>query len=211
MDSDSTTAYARYFQSDSFEISDPTGSVNSRIALWMSFLVEAGSLSLGVYSDEIQAYTHNFDSRDPSAVQPWIAQVESDYAVRVPQHFQQLPAKYLELVRDSFGISVCLDSGSECEYCGVNQDTVEAFYFPPLTTGGEASLGVYSRVGCYGSIEVYGNPQEAAVTEEALELLGTSWDSISTDEREEYYAELQESREAILDFVVKLKTVTALD
>lgn len=171
MDSDHYTAFAEHFQDDSFTVrkgEDHYGDAT----LWLSFFPSNRTLNLAVYDGAAREYSHELKATNPGAVAGFIAQVEADYGVKVPAHFRTLPEEFLALVGGSLGIAedIYLEA-HDCETCGSDYGQIEAFYFPPLEPGGPASLGASDSYGCFGGANVFGDPQDPAVSADALRIL----------------------------------------
>ncbi len=168
MDSDRTTPFAKHFQEKAFSLRKYPLTAEDRFqkeaTLHLSFWVELGTMSLGVYDDMEGRYTHEFKSTDPGAVAAFIAAVEHEYEVTIPMHFNELAQQYLTLVPQSFGVGGDLfERPRDCEYCGSNGNEIEAFYFPPIEEGGAPSLAVENRYGCYGWDAIYSDPRKKGV------------------------------------------------
>lgn len=170
MDFDSSTPFARHFRDSNFDLRSG-GERTEDATLWMSFTPEQGSMSMSVYDGAARARSHELTSTDPAAVAGFIRSVEASYGKRVPQHFGQLAEEYLRALDDSFGLTVELRKPTDCEYCGVNSDELEAFYFPAVEPSGLESLAIYNRFGCYSSIEVFGDPRDPEIAAEAFRIL----------------------------------------
>lgn len=171
MDSDHYSAFALHFRDDSFEVRKGEDRYDDAI-LWLSFRPIEGSLNMAVYDGAAKRYSHEFSSTRPQDVAGFIAQVEADFGVKVPRHFRKLSEEFLIHAAGSFGVSedVRLEA-YDCEYCGYDYGSIEAFYFPPLKPGDPASIGVSDSYGCYDSLQVFGDPADPDVLKEALSIL----------------------------------------
>lgn len=199
MDSDHYTAAAGHFQDDSFEVRKGEDRYGDAI-LWLSFRPSEGTMNMAVYDGAAKAYSHQLSSTDAGAVAGFIAAVEADYGVKVPRRFKKLSVDFLTLVGDSFGVDedVYLEA-HDCELCGSDYGKIEAFYFPPLTPGGAASLGVVDTYGCFGGESVFGDPADPDVADAAMEIL--DWAVKNGDDRS--------AVDAVKAFRTQLKAVLA--
>lgn len=170
MDSDNLTAFASYFKEDHFELR-PGADRDDSATLFLSFDPALQTMSLAAYDyKDRKGHTHELYSTDPSAVAPHIAQIEAYYGVKVPRSFRTRAETYLSQLDQCIGVRLEMNKEySDCEYCGVNENKLEAFYYPAFDPSGRASLGVVTAYGCYGGDGVYGEPEEVA--EEARRII----------------------------------------
>lgn len=156
MDFDNDSPFARHFIDDSFTVRS-NGDHYQDAILWMSFNFDGGGLNLRVYDPTVRSYTHQFEGSSSADVDAFIRGVEKDFGMKVPKNFRTLPKEFLPLIGDAFSISEELDEITYCEGCfDSNGSTLTAFYFPPITDDGSASLSLYWRFGCYGGEGTYG-------------------------------------------------------
>lgn len=178
MDSDHITAFAKHFEDQSFDLRLGQGAGRQGATLSLSFFPEERSMSMGAYDYQRAAYTHNFGTVSAGAVAPFIAEVEAAYGIEVPAIFRSLSEEYLSNLNGALGLSEYLEKDStDCEYCGPSNDSIDAFYYPPIHEGEPASLGVNYSYGCYGGEAIHGNPEEVgdsaiAILESAIEHCG---------------------------------------
>jgi len=206
MDSDHSTAFAQRFREESLEL-DPTVEWGKGASLTMYFHPEFLSMGLSVYDPNFEepgrqyygtnrgGYTHRFESTDPARVAPFLKEVEAAYGVRVPRRFEQSAVAFLEGLPEALGLSVELaDEIVACEQCGDSTgDELTVFFFPPLEEGGPASLGVENRFGCFGGVELAGDPTE--VGDEVVRIIQTAIkggrDKSAVAEAREFLTELR--------------------
>lgn len=174
MDSDFSSPAALYFKDDSFVVGEGADRTQEAI-LWLSFSEVWGDLNFSVYDPKVGAYTHTFTGNSATDVNVFIAKVEQDYKVTIPNSFRIPVHTFLALKDESFGIHVNLmgqDEDSYCEQCGdYGSDQLEAFYFPAIPAVGPASVGLYWRQGCYTSYHVAGGVDDSEVTDKMFDLL----------------------------------------
>lgn len=183
MDSDFSSPAALYFNDDSFVVRESADRREEAI-LWLSFSEVWGDLNFSVYDPKVGAYTHTFTGSSATDVNVFIAQVEQDYIVTIPNSFRVPVQTFLALKDESFGIHSNLmgqDEESYCEQCGdYGSDQLEAFYFPAIPAVGPASVGLYWRQGCYTSYHVAGGVDDPEVVEKMLDLLDRAATSASS-------------------------------
>jgi hypothetical protein len=154
MDSDNTTPAARYFVDRSLVLSGTRENRDEAI-LWLSFRETEGTVFLAVYDDTTKTYTHEFKGETPEAVNAFLTAVEDAYDTTVPVVYAKTVSAFLRLRDKAFGLSLTLEDPAQittCDQCGdYRGDSIEAFYFPPLSPGQPASVAVDLRYGCYGS------------------------------------------------------------
>jgi len=178
MDADTSTPFAGHFQDTSFDLRT-NGNRQEDSILWLSFFPEFGTVSLGAYDGAISAYSHEFKSRDPEDVAPFIRAVEKDYGVKVPKAMRVQTEDYLTGVGDSLGFFGDISEPGNCETCGVHIDHLEAFYFPAFEEGGADSIAVHNSFGCYSKVEHMGTLETAG--EDALDFLKQILASLDAD------------------------------
>lgn len=174
MDSDFSSPAALYFKDDSFVVREAPDRHDEAI-LWLSFSEVWGDLNFSVYDPKEGEYTHQFSGNSATDVNVFLAGVEQDYNVTIPNSFRTPVHTFLALKNESFGVHVNLmgqDEDSYCEQCGdYGSDQIEAFYFPAIPAVGPASVGLYWRQGCYTSYQVAGGVDDPEVVEKMLDLL----------------------------------------
>lgn len=168
MDADHSTPFAGHFSDARFELRD-TGDSYQDAILWLSFFPEFGTVSLSAYDSAAKGRSHEFTSRNPRDVAPFIRAVEKDYGVKVPKAIRIQTEEYLTFVGESLGFSEDISEGGDCETCGPHRDHLEAFYFPAFEEGGADSVAVYNSFGCYSTVEHMGTLETAG--EDALDYL----------------------------------------
>jgi len=196
MDSDYSTAFAQHFQ-DAVTVLRHDRDYAKSADLSLSFRPEIGALTLSVWDGLENGRTSQLETSNPKAVADFIRDVEIRYETRVESKFRTLSEQYLQQIEDSLGFSGQLRAPSECETCGLNDDELEAFYYPAFELGGQPSLAVYNRYGCYGGASVYGDPRESSVRSEALRILRSGLDT----------SEGQRTRAELSVFIRRLEAV----
>jgi len=196
MDSDYSTAFAQRFQ-DAVTVLRHDADYTKSADLSMSFHPERGLLTLSAWDGRESERNSHLETSDPKAVADFIRDLEIRYETRVESRFRTLPEQYIYQLRDSLGFSGQLRAPSDCETCGLNDDELEAFYYPAFELGVQASLAVYNRYGCYGGASVYGDPRESSVRSEALRILRSGLET----------SEGQRTRAELSDFIGRLKAV----
>lgn len=174
MDSDSTTPAALYFQDESFILAGTWREPEA--ILWLSFAESVQHVNLSVYGYGEQIYTHDFKGSTPEDAQAFFAEVESDYEVKLPSQYVETVSTFLSLKDKAFGLHASLDeSSSHCDTCNdSNRSELEAFYFPPLNEGEDASLAVDWRFGCYNSEVLAGDVSDKDFVKKVRSVLRTA-------------------------------------
>lgn len=178
MDADTSTPFASHFKDARFELRE-TEDRYQDATLWLSFFPESGRMNLGAYDGALKGYSHEFNSRDPRDVAPFIRAVEKDYGVKVPRAIRIQTEEYLKSVGDSRGFSGDIAEGGDCETCGPHRDHLEAFYFPAFEEDGADSVAVYNSFGCYSTVEHMGTLETAG--EDGLDYLKQLLASMDAD------------------------------
>ena len=206
MDSDHSTVFARRFHDVSMEL-DPTVEWGKGASLNMYFHPEFLSLGLSVYDPNFRepgrqyygetrgGYTHSFESTDPARVAPFLREVEAAYGVTLEPEFEESAVAFLQGLPGALGLSVELaDRIVACEQCGDSSgNELTVFFFPALEQGGPASLGVENRFGCFGGVELAGDPAE--VGDEVVRIIQAAIksgrDQSAVAEAKEFLGELR--------------------
>lgn len=176
MDSDETTPAARYFKDESFVLAGTWRTPEA--ILWLSFSESTQSVNLSVYGYGDQEYTHEFTGSTPEDADVFFSEVEKDYHLKLPVTYRETVSKFLILKDEAFGLEASLDEKSSyCDTCNDNnRSELEAFYFPPLNDGEDASLAVDWRFGCYNSEVMAGGVNDKHFLKKVRKTLRTAMD-----------------------------------
>lgn len=195
MDSDCNTPAAKYFDDKSLVLSG-TREARDEAILWLSFRETEGTVDFAVYDAKAKEYTYQFKGDRDEDVFAFVKDVEDAYGTKVPATYAASVQKFLDLRDESFGLSLTLsESNGACGACGDSRpDSIEAFYFPPLTADAPASVGVDMSYGCYDR-ETFMSP---AVTVDDVS------DAVAILENAIDRAESENAKDEIDDFLKRL-------
>lgn len=195
MDSDYSTPAAKYFDDQSLVLSG-TREARDEAILWLSFRETEGTVDFAVYDAKVKEYTYQFRGDRDEDVFAFVKDVEDAYGTNVPATYAASVQKFLDLRDNAFGLSLTLSEPSgSCGQCGDSRaDSIEAFYFPPLTPDAPASVGVDMSYGCYDRKTFTGPAVTKDDIAEAVDILEDAIDR----------AESENTKDEIDDFLIRL-------
>lgn len=182
MDSDETTPAAKYFQDQSLVLSG-TREARDEAILWLSFRETEGTVDFAVYDAKAKKYTYKFQGDSNEDVFAFVKDVEDSYGTKVPAEYAKSVQKFLDLRDKSLGLSLTLfEPTGSCGQCGDNRpDSLEAFYFPPLSSDAPASLGIDLSYGCFDRKTFTGQVRTIDDIAEAVDILEDAIDRADTE------------------------------
>lgn len=165
---------SKHFVDDEIIMKDADG--QPKVALSMGFYPEFGQVSLICYDyvkrEDQKLYIGLETALDKAEEQidVFLSHVIEEYGFAIPKSFYELPLRFSKFLVGSFTVNESLDEPYECEGCfDVNENIVQAFYFPAVDESEDASLSVFWEAGCYGGESVAGAFTD--VKSEAIMLL----------------------------------------